>query len=625
MFQPAAKGKKSWVIGEHKKLHHYLDLSDLDGAAEIQRYIAAGELKISEPSGSWILRSREKEVLLVELRQIQGATHVAVGSGKIAAFSFDPACIVRIPLAEKSLALYEHNPKAEPTAVYDWTPDDAYAMRAIRAIADASDPRVKAAIGWLKEYAKKEQPLELINGVDLAATSDALRSGKLAKRLSEDQKLLATLAEAIRSDPQISKSITNRLDAIAEEERGTLRANADSQIKNELTILRAEQLAALDEDIATLRSDKAKEISNKHDELERMLLAKKEEGLEAIRLELGAAAATLQARIDELTRHNNTLQAESLELSTKSEILNARLQSLREQEQEILTNIDRIVTLTSIAKSKAYTSEGFIPSQPQLEPGTPLQLNEVKSLVDGSPLLSAVGKEMMLRFLVLLLAGDVPVLSGPDVGDFLLIAETMFVSGTSAHLEGDPTIITFDDLWLRPGSNAKTVLAGAFAIADGNEQAAGRTRLLVIDHAERSGARFWFPTLADRARRGELPKHLLACITIEDTESDEAKAILSNAIQLDIRNVLAGDVVTIAVASGLGSKFELQVTGHDQGLVTAVPVLAPYFPQLNLGRAKRVAKAIIEAKNLNVSEKLVIDLFLAESSTDTTVVTQLRS
>lgn len=625
MFQLSKKGKKLWIVGEHKKLHHFIDLSTLGNASQIQRYIASDELKTSEASGSWILRSQDTEVLQVELRQIQGAGHLATVSGKIPAFPFDPDCIARISLGGIEIELYELRHKGYPTAIYDWSSDEAYAVRIIRSIANASDPRVKATIGWLEEHGKTRQSLELLNAVDIAAANDAVRSGKLAKRLSSDQALLSSLVNTMLNDSRVLGLIKSKTDLIAEEERSTLRIRAETAMQEQLIALRQERMASMDIEIESLRLGCVKKIDDRYVELERELVARKENGLIEINHDLGALVTALQLHADELTSQCSRAKDELVELDEKSITLNGQLQLLRDQERDALINIDRLVAVTSLAKSQANTAnEKFFAPRSPLERGVPLMAGDIKDFVESSQLLSAKGKEIMLQFLALLLAGELPVLIGPDVDDFLLVAESMFANGTSTRLEGDPTIINFEDLWLRPGTNVQTALASALASMDSDETDE-TTKLVVINRAERSGARFWFPALAAHTRRGELPRRLLACVTIQDTESEEAEAVLSEATRLDIHNALTAEAAIVAIASGIELRRNLDPAERPADLTEAVPVLAPHLQRLTFARAQRAARAIVEAKNLGIPTQPLVELFIVASGANTAVVAQLRS
>lgn len=626
MFQLSKKGKKLWIVGEHKKLHQFIDLSPLGGASQVQRYIASDELKTSGISGSWMLRSSDTEVLQVELRQLNGIGHLSTASGKIPAFPYNPDCLARIPVEGGEIELYELRHKGDPTEIYDWSADEAFAMRVVRAIADATDPRVKATIGWLAEHAKRKQPLELIDVIDIAATNEALRSGKLAKRLSSDQTLLASLVNSMLCDSRIVDLIKTQTDLIAEEERSTLRIHVERMMQAEFVELRQKRLASLDLEIESLRVDFARSLDGRRVELDRELLARKEEGLAEIHTDLGVVVSTLQLQADELSSHCTRAREEIEELNEQSGTLKEQLRLLRDQEQDALANIDRLVAVSGLAKSQQEHAKqkNFVPS-PSLTRSAPLPLTEVKAFVESSGLLSSRGKEIMLQFLALLLAGELPVLTGSEVNDFLLIAERIFASGASSRLEGDPTIISFEDLWLRPGSNVPTALSCALTNVLNPNEAGAMTRLLVINKAERSGARFWFPALSTHVRRGELPRRLLVCATIEDMKSEEAEVVLSEATRLDIRNALTNEAAIVAIASGDELNRDLVPSERPTDLTEAVSVLSPHLQRMSFERAQRAARAIVEARNLGIPTQPIIELFVAASSENTAVVTQIRS
>lgn len=626
MFQLSKKGKKLWIAGEHKKLHHYFDLSRLGGAAQVQRYLASNELRTSNSSGSWILRSHDEEVLQVELRQDHGVAHLVSGSAKIPSFLYDPNCIVRIPFEGGEIELYKFRHNGDPASIYDWSTDEAYAVRIIRAIASASDPRVKATIGWLEEHGKMHGSLELSDAVDLAAASDALRSGKLAKRLANDQKLLASFVDSMLNDSRIADQIKSRTDAIAEDERIKLRNGAEISIRNELEDLRADRVAALAMEIESLRLAAMQEDDRTRAQLEHELSERKERGLREIGQALDAKASALQLEANELASRCSAMKAELLEKSKNIEICNSNLESLRKREKEALENIDRVLAITSVAKLEgdAFSQRILVPL-PSFDRGAPLLLSDAKEFVESSELLTQTGKEMMLRFLVLLLAGEVPVLCGPDVEDFLSVAECMFANGASTRLDCDPTVINFEDLWIRPGSNIQTPLGAALAVTGSNDEKDARTRIGVIAGAECSGARFWYPPLAARARRGELPRRMLVCVTINDVTSEEAETLLSKSTQLDIRDVLSPEAAIVAIGSNFEFKRELDPGERPTDLAAAVSVLAPYLRRLSFMAAQRAAQAVIEAKNIGIPTNSLVDIFTVASSANTAVVTKLRS
>ncbi|MGS0741094.1 hypothetical protein ACVBEF_04540 [Glaciimonas sp. GG7] len=627
-FQLSGKGNKAsslWTVGDYKPLYHYVDLGHLGGAEQVQRYLAAEELRMSEPPGGWVLRSLPTEVLLVDLRQVQGIAQIANLTEKVPAFSFVSDAIIRVPVEAGDVVLYDlrHNGKHVIAHIYDWSSDEAYALRIARAIANTSDPRVNETIAWLKEHAKSGQALQSLSGNDLAAANDALRSGKLVKRLVEDQGLLRGFVNAMLADPRVAVLVKTGADIIAAEERRAARAKFDADMLRELEPIRRQQLAALDAEIENFACQARKEAEDRQAEcvlaLECELAVRKKEGEEKISRRLDSRTTVLEKQADELASCCDKLRVELDAQRAESEEIDTRLLSLRAEELETSDNLDRLLALVSVAKLQvSAASYRMLVPLPAPKEGTPLQLAEVNALVARSLLLSETGKVLMLQFLALVLAGEVPALCGPDVEDFLLIAESLFANAVSVRLEADPTIITFEDLWLRPGTNVQTALGQALVFAGGTDKANPRTILAIIERAERSGARFWFPALAARARRGELPRRLLICITIENEDNEEAAKVFARTVRFDVRAALAAKaVIAVITIPTIGSRHELDPGERLENLTDGLPAIAPHARQLSVATGQRAARAAVEAVRLGVAYEPLTELFIAVSGVNT--------
>jgi hypothetical protein len=219
--------------------------------------------------------------------------------------------------------------------------------------------------------------------------------------------------------------------------------------------------------------------------------------------------------------------------------------------------------------------------------------------IEASKLLSAQGKKLMMQFAALVLAGEVPALCGPGVSDFLAAAETMLAAGRAVRMEADPTIITFEDLWIRPGVGLSTALGHALRSAAG---AAGqpRTNLAVIERAERSGARFWYPSLLHAAQRGDAPQRLLMCVTVEDPSCEEAAAIFAHAVRLDVDDALApnaGVAFAMAKAAGIGEELD-PGPGRADVALGAKDVLA-HADALGASRTARALRVLAQARQMH--------------------------
>ncbi|MBO0123936.1 hypothetical protein, partial [Streptococcus pneumoniae] len=93
--------------------------------------------------------------------------------------------------------------------------------------------------------------------------------------------------------------------------------------------------------------------------------------------------------------------------------------------------------------------------------------------------------------------GGVPVVDGPEADDVLDILSSMLAGGAMTSFDCDPTVISYDDLWRRPGAGAST--QAGLALSD--VQKTGAIRLCAIRRAELSPSEFWIETLRRAARR----------------------------------------------------------------------------------------------------------------------------
>jgi hypothetical protein len=118
----------------------------------------------------------------------------------------------------------------------------------------------------------------------------------------------------------------------------------------------------------------------------------------------------------------------------------------------------------------------------------------------------------------------------------------------------------------------------------------------VISKADLSGARFWYPALADKAGRGLLPPGLLICATLKDAGSEESAEIAAAGILLEAKDLIASKAATVAPAmlGGPNAKiFELEVGARLTDLTTAVALLASMGVPLGIREGQRVARIFV--------------------------------
>ncbi|HYG91823.1 MAG TPA: hypothetical protein VD978_36865 [Azospirillum sp.] len=519
---------------------------------------------------------------------------------KVLAYAFDQASIVQMPTGTDYVALYDLGQDATSHASYNWSPDIDYVAHVIRSLAGAEDPRLADIITWLELHADATTDRVSVSGVDPAAAFAALRSGELAKRLAADRDMLRAYTHALKADPKIASLVETATALIAEEEREAIRARTEKQLAKEIEDSRRLRIEALNTTLLAYEEKKRDEIENRLASqsvaIDASLAKRKAKGEAEIDHHLATRKASLEMKVSELTQKRDAFVEEIKTLEKSNKQLSADIAALREQEAAAATNLDRLLTAAAATGSSAKRSLGNVIPLKWPTRGRIVAASELKQAISNCPLLTSVGKASMEQFVALSLAGDIPILTGPDVADFLLVAEALLSSGASARLEADPTIIAFEDLWVRVGTGAATPLAQALDLTSMDDPV---TVLAVVEKAERSGARFWFPSLADRARRGDLPRRLLVCVTVEDVECEEARAILPQAVRLEIRSTIINGAAAIAgVALGASERREFDPGEWPTDIVEGMRATVQLVDRLGLGKAIRAARAAVEATRL---------------------------
>jgi hypothetical protein len=623
------RSNKIWIAGEHRRLFRYSDQSELGGTEQLRRALLGTGISAAKASGTWMVRSSQRDVLQIELRQVHGLAQIAGVGAKVPAFEFAVDSVIQIPAGMGIVELYDQRHDAVPTDILDWSSDEAFALRISQAISDAANPGVREIITWLEDHAREGRDLLPLNVADLATANEALRSGKLAKRLADDQKLLQTFVDALIGDERVAGMLRECVERIGEQERGRARVKADADIQRDMDRVRRSLRATMDAEMAVELASRSAQIdagqSQRLMELNTVLALKKSKGEAEVERSLGAKKSALEALIVDLSGRCDALRAEFLRLNDTTNSVETRVQTLRAEESEAREGLDQTRILFASAESELAVIKARQIASRQRNP-VPLQAHgrgtvrgpeAAGSLIKESALLSDSGKILVAQFLAMNMAGEVPVLCGPGVADFLLIVELLFANGTSARLEADPTIVTFEDLWLRPGSELQTPLGQALDAARGVD-CEPRTTLAVVERAERSGARFWYPALQDRALRGDLPRRFLVCVTVEDADCDESVAVLARGVRLDIRNVLAPSApLEAAMEFAEGSFGEFDPGVASRNLTKVAGLVAAHAPRIGLARSRRALRAMAEGARLGTVLKpsSLMSLFISPEET----------
>lgn len=589
-------GARQIRIGAHRFLSLFADVSDL-GSIEAARFLFTREgwAGASDP-GHWAIQFSADRFLALHLDRAQdGRLRCTERSlGKIPCLAFDPAKLKPEPVAETPRLLYDAG-DAVPLAFHDWSAGADYVAHVVRALAGANDPRLPELITWLELHRDDVTGRVSAIGTDHELAFEALRSGELAARLSADREVMADYFAAVRDDPQVAEALAHAIAREVENARADVRAALERELTEEIDTRRAEATAEITASQETAEAELQARMAEREREaaaeLERQLAERSAAGADEIREQREAASTALDA-----------VRADVAKLISERDTVGGEVSGLREEAA-------RHEEAARVAASRLSAVEGQIASAagraamisrplavvPSSDGGERIDRAELGRRIAGCVLLTPTGKQSMAAFAAYLFAGEVPILDGPGVEDFVLVAEALLAAGRLVPFDADPTVITAEDLWSRPGSSFPSQVAQA-----ASQAAEGRTFLVQLRGIDRSGARVWHPALAALARRGMLPRPLLLFATLTDSASEEAQALPPGTCRMTIEAAVV-EAAALVAPSLLGGAVNAIASYVEPGafpadLSSTTAVLASLGDaELDLATAMRVARIAIEA------------------------------
>ncbi|WP_157663616.1 hypothetical protein [Burkholderia ubonensis] len=601
----------------HWRLFNYLDLSHLGSIDDVRAALKIDGVPVSGQNGTWVIRTRQHEVIKAELVRSGNLMRLASSVGALAVYPFGAEGLLEMPEAESRIQLYDLSPEAAPTAVYDWTPDEDYITRVLKSLPGAYDARVDALVKSLLGHAETHENRIAVNPSDVLSAYEALRSGELAKALLANRDRIRELAEALQSSPVISRLIEKEITDIAEHERAAIQARLQRELHQDMGALRDKRLAEINQELQTSENEwKSKlDLRIREDELaqQRAFAKRRTDEEQKLKQELGDLRAKREVEIvREVEDRKDQAQGVVNELSQQRDSLSKSIAVLENEKTSLEGTISTLTEKVSVAerqlediesrkgKVSAVTSatlSRFILPVAAPNRAEPLLCKDVHDVIQKCALLTPSGKKLMEHFVTLMLAADVPILKGPQVDDFLRVAEVMFSSGARTSLVADPTIICVEDLWVRAGLRIPTSLGLAM---DAHADDSAPTTLAIVDGAENSAARYWYPALAEQARRGNLPRKMLFCVTIGDGDNDEAHAMQNSGVTLDVNNAIDGGAPALAAVL-LSPKLcrDLRPDPWISDLSVGASLMITSIDGLTIDSAMRATRACLEASRLS--------------------------
>ena len=522
-----------------RKVAHFLDLPDGEAGEDRRRAVVETGLDYGV-AGEWAVRIGRSEIVRVQFARGADGRWRAGGKelARLAVRSFDPGAVIMADAGEGEAALYAIDASAQTGRAVNWASDADY----LRAVCSALSAGSKQdAVLALESLASRAGPvdggLSATGNADVSILDEAVRSEAIARLLRADVAVLDAFLEALSAQPEVKAALQALSEAKAQEEIPRLEAEALSKVSAAWEAGQAERIEQARAAVAELESGELAELDRKRAEAVAGIEAAAEAEREKARAAAAAQADDLRSRhceeAEELAGRITSALAEIGALGAQQTALTKSIAGLQEDETALAARIedlrrdgDRLFRRTRAA----FGHGDFRLSANE----APVPLDEVEKAAAALGVLSAKGIEQLTRFAILLAAGEVPIVRGPASQDLVEVAAALLAGGRLARLQADPTLVTYDDLWSRPGSSGLTAFGSAGAWA----AETGRPVLGLVSGADRSAARFWYPALADARRRGLLPGPFIICVSLDDERSEESEALPKDLVDAGGSEVL---------------------------------------------------------------------------------------
>jgi hypothetical protein len=584
--------RQRWISPSARKLLPFEDLSGMTGPEAARRLLVETGLQDGFV-GEKIYRIGVDEMVLLKMAKSEDGRSRATSAdtARLPVYAFDATKVLAIPTPGGSISLMEKNHQSPEVRLANWTSDAQYVEQIVRqALAgDDEEQKAKAALAatLLAHAVKLEGLLSGTGEPDPNVVREISRSRQLGEVITSRPALVADFMQALRRDPSIAARI--------EQEIGRLTGDA---VEAKRAALTAELTASMEAEFAATRRERGERLKAELDDLETSSLqdlqakmdAQQNSALSAIEVRKSG----LERAVKELEKSRDALHETNRVKSDEIDALNADITRLALEAVDRKADVDRLLRMEEIlqgsreAPAKADDGPSF-PLPKAVQTARPLPIGEIADWLNESKMLTDAGRRGVAKLAALIISGGVPVIEGPESDDVLDILSSMLAGGAVTTFDCDPTVISYDDLWRRPGGGAPTSLG--LALSDVQENAG--VRMCAIRRAELSPSQFWIDTLRRAGKQRSIPKELLLCIARAGDAEDEKDPSAFRAEGWIDRTAGAQALASI-VNEAFAGIIDLAHLALDPAAALAAMGAAP--PRLPLAEARWLAQLVPVAK-----------------------------
>ncbi len=444
---------------------------------------------------------------------------------------------VAVEYEGERLVLYDVEGSAQTGRCVNWSTDADYLRAVSAALAAGARQGAADALEALAARADLAGELSAAGGVDVHVLEEVVRSDAIAQRLRSDAAALNGFLTALGAQPETKEAVRRLADDRVLQEIPRLEAEAAARIKAEWEAETENRLAEVRAAVAELEAGELAELERKRVEALAEIFAgigaARAEATKAAEQEAERTASRLRAQYDDLQGRVDAATAEAAGLEARRADLSSSVADLASSETNLAARVEDLAAEEGRLVRRTRWSVGH-PVFSARADAVRLHLKDVGQAAKNLGVLSARGVDAVVRFAALTAAREVPVIRGASAADLVELAAALIAGGRVATLHADPTLVTFDDLWSRPGGTGGTAFGAAAAwVAD-----TGRPLVAHVSGADRSAARFWYPALAEAKRRQLVPAALLIAVSMDDAASEEAAALPKDLAVLNAEGLI---------------------------------------------------------------------------------------
>lgn len=525
--------RQRWVSPTAKKLLPFEDLSGLAGPEAARRLLVEAGVQDSFV-GEKIYRIGTGEMIMVKMvKSEDGRTRAtAADMTRLPVYGFDASKVLAIPTPGGSISLMEKNHQSPELRLANWASDAQYVERIIRdALAgDDEEGKAKAAVAatLLAHAGRLEALLSGTGEPDPSVAQEISRSRRLGEVVTSRPALVEDFMKALRREPAIAARIDEEIARLTastvDAKRAALTTELTASIEAEFAAVKRDRSAKLEAELREIENSSLQDLQAKLD-------AQQDSALSAIELRRSG----LEKAVEQLQKSRDELDEARRAKVEQLEALDADITRLSLDAVDRKADLDRLLRMEQVLqdagdRSKTLAVQPQLPLMPLAVPSpsaSSLAAGEISDWLKESQMLTDAGRRGVARLAALVLSGGVPIIDGPDADDVLDILASMLAGGAATMFDCDPTVISHDDLWRRPGGGEPTALGHALTDA----RLASTVRLCAIRRAELAPSQFWIDSLRRAGRQREFPRGFLLCLTRAGDES--ASESLSMSFRAD--------------------------------------------------------------------------------------------